>query len=135
MKGQLTNGLREVGPGAKEQFAQVFAAHFLMPPAKVREVVDKDFGSGRRLSYDDVLLIKRYFGTSAQAMLRTLRDLDLISAAQYEDFLSLDPVVRERLVFGASAEECGPASAGHSDGVVVSDRYRLLKLERNNEHD
>ena len=128
MNGQLTNGLREVGPGAKEQFAQVFAAHFLMPPAKVREVVDKDFGSGRRLSYDDVLLIKRYFGTSAQAMLRTLRDLDLISAAQYEDFLSLDPVVRERLVFGASAQECGALPAGDLDAVIVSDRYRLLKM-------
>ena len=135
MKGQLTNGLREVEPGAKEQFAQVFAAHFLMPPAKVREVVDKDFGLGRRLSYDDVLLIKRYFGTSAQAMLRTLRDLALISAARYEDFLSLDPVAREREVFGVSAEECGSASAEHSDGVIVSDRYKLLKLERNNEHD
>ena len=135
MKGQLTNGLREVGPVAKEQFAQVFAAHFLMPPAKVREVVDKDFGLGRRLSYDDVLLIKRYFGTSAQAMLRTLRDLALISAARYEDFLSLDPVAREREVFGVSAEECGSASAEHSDGVIVSDRYKLLKLERNNEHD
>jgi Zn-dependent peptidase ImmA (M78 family) len=106
---------------AKEQFAQVFAAHFLMPPAKVREVVDKDFGLGRRLSYDDVLLIKRYFGTSAQAMLRMLRDLNLISAAQYEDFLSLDPVAREREVFGASAEEYGPASC------FISDRYRLLE--------
>jgi Zn-dependent peptidase ImmA (M78 family) len=127
MKGQLTNGLREVGPGAKEQFAQVFAAHFLMPPAKVREVVDKDLGSGRRLSYDDVLLIKRYFGTSAQAMLRTLRDLNLISAAQYEDFLSLDPVAREREVFGASAEECGASLAGDLDAVIISDRYRLLK--------
>ena len=127
MNGQLTNGFREVGPGAKEQFAQVFAAHFLMPPAKVREVVDKDFGSGRRLSYDDVLLIKRYFGTSAQAMLRMLRDLDLVSAARYEDFLSLDPVAREREVFGASAEECGALPAGDMDAVIISDRYRLLK--------
>jgi Zn-dependent peptidase ImmA (M78 family) len=126
MNGQLTNNSREVGPGAKEQFAQVFAAHFLMPPAKVREVVDKDFGSGRRLSYDDVLLIKRYFGTSAQAMLRMLRDLNLISAAQYEDFLFLDPVAREREVFGASAEEYGEGLPGNSANVIVSERYRLL---------
>jgi Zn-dependent peptidase ImmA (M78 family) len=123
MNGQLTNGVRKAGPVAKEQFAQEFAAHFLMPPAKVREVVDKDFGLGRRLSYDDVLLIKRYFGTSTQAMLRTLRDLNLISAAQYEDFLSLDPVAREREVFGASAEDYGPVSS------IVSDRYNLLVSE------
>jgi Zn-dependent peptidase ImmA (M78 family) len=148
--GQLSNGVREVGPGAKEQFAQEFAACFLMPPAKVHEVVDKDFGRGRRLSYDDVLLVKRYFGVSAQAMLRTLRDLGLLSAAQFEDFLALDPVAHEREVFGASAEECGPfpgavmtksagvtpgIKLGSANGVVVSDRYRLLKLERNNEHD
>jgi Zn-dependent peptidase ImmA (M78 family) len=140
--GQLGNGAREVGPGAKEQFAQEFAACFLMPPAKVREVVDKDFGRGRRISYDDVLLVKRYFGVSAQAMLRTLRDLGLLSAAQYEDFLALDPVAREREVFGASAEECGPfpgavmiksagvtpgIELGSADGAIVSDRYRLLK--------
>ena len=140
--GQLSNGVREVGPGAKEQFAQEFAACFLMPPAKVREVVDKDFGRGRRLSYDDVLLVKRYFGVSAQAMLRTLRDLGLLSAAQFEDFLALDPVGREREVFGASAEECGPfpgavmtksagvtpgIELGSADGAIVSDRYRLLK--------
>jgi Zn-dependent peptidase ImmA (M78 family) len=121
------------GPGfaAKEKFAQEFAARFLMPPAKVRELVEKEFGKGR-LSYDDVLLVKRYFGVSAQAMLRTLRDLGLISAGQKEDFLRSDPVAREREVFGASAEECevgGPASAADSDGTIVSDRYRLLKLK------
>jgi len=127
MNGQLSNGGREVGPGAKEQFAQEFAACFLMPPAKVREVVDKDFGRGRRLSYDDVLLVKRYFGVSVQAMLRTLRDLNALSAAQFEDFLALDPVGREREVFGVSAEEYGSASVGDSGGVIVSDRYRLLK--------
>ncbi|MBE3143753.1 MAG: ImmA/IrrE family metallo-endopeptidase [Planctomycetes bacterium] len=124
-------GGRKGKPGtqnsAKEQFAQEFAARFLMPPAKVCEVVDKDFGSGRRLTYEDVLLIKRYFGTSAQAMLRTLRDLDLISAARYEDFLSLDPVAREHEVFGASAEECGASPAGNLDPIIISDRFRLLK--------
>ena len=98
-----------------------------MPPAKVREVVDKDFGSGRRLTYDDDLPLKRFLGTGAQAMLRTLHDLGLISAARYEDFLSLDAVAREREVFGASAEECGASPAGDLDAVIISDRYRLLK--------
>ena len=140
--GQLSNGVSEIGPGAKEQFAQEFAACFLMPPAKVREVVDKDFGRGRRLSYDDVLLVKRYFGVSAQAMLRTLRDLNALSTAQFEELLALDPVACEHEIFGASAEECGPfpgavmiksagvtpgIELGSADGAIVSDRYRLLK--------
>jgi plasmid maintenance system antidote protein VapI len=129
MNGKLRSGVRGSGLAAKEQFAQEFAARFLMPPAKVRELVDKDFGAGRRLTYDDVLLIKRYFGTSAQAMLRTLRDLDFLTAAQFADFAALDPVAREHEVFGASAEECGPVPDLHSDGVIVSDRYRLLCTE------
>jgi len=111
------------GQGAKEQFAQEFAARFLMPPAKVREVVEQEIGAGRPISFDDVLLLKRYFGVSAQAMLRTLRDLEILSAAQFEDFAALDPVAREREVFGASAEEHGPASS------FVSDRYNLLVSE------
>ena len=127
--GQLGNGVRELGPGVKEQFAQEFAACFLMPPAKVLEVVDKDFGRGRRLSYEDVLHVKRYFGVSVQAILRTLRDLGLLSAAQFEDFLALDPVAREREVFGASAEECGviPPSSPALNDFIVSDRYKLIK--------
>ena len=122
------------GLDSKEQFAQIFAAHFLMPPAKVREVVDKDFGSGRHLSYDDVLLIKRYFGTSAQAMVRTLRDLSLVTAAQSDEFLAKDPVARESEVFGASPEECGSGwqIIGRREGQeasVFSDRYKIILRE------
>jgi Zn-dependent peptidase ImmA (M78 family) len=118
-------------PNGKERFAQEFAAHFLMPPSKVREVVDKEFGPARRLSYDDVLLVKRVFGVSAQAILRTLRDLDLLTAAQFEDYWRRDPLPREREVFGGSGEECPVLAAGglpeESDGVIVSDRFKLLK--------
>jgi len=88
-----------------------------------------EFGE-RRLSYDDVLLIKRYFGVSAQAMLRALRDLGLLSAAQFTEFTALDPVSREREIFGASGEECGPLPGPPSSmgaEMIVSDRYRLLR--------
>ena len=122
---------KHTGNDTKERFAHEFAAHFLMPPAKVREVVDKEFGSGRRLSYDDVLHVKRVFGVSAQAMLRTLRDLDLLSAAQFEDYWARDPLPREREIFGLSWEECSVlAASGRLDdpeGVIVSDRYNLMK--------
>ena len=109
----------------KEQFAQEFAASFLMPPAKVFEIIDKDFGRDSHLTYDAILLIKRYFGVSAQAMLRTLRDLDVIGTGQYTEFTTVDPVPRELEVFGASAEEYGPAYS------FVSDRYKLLVKEAN----
>ncbi len=92
--GEPESGPRTPGLAAKEQFAQTFAAHFLMPPSKVRECIEKETVS-RRLSYDDVLFAKRYFGVSAQAMLRTLRDLGLLSHVRRQavsdsraDFLS-----------------------------------------------
>jgi len=120
---------------SREKFAQRFAANFLMPASEVLETVDKEFG-GRRLCYDDILLAKRYFGVSALAMLRTLRDLSLISSTQFEEFLIRDPAERELEIFGSSNEECAapadkeasktPSDSG-PDGVIVSDRYKLLK--------
>ncbi|HOW86233.1 MAG TPA: helix-turn-helix domain-containing protein [Candidatus Aminicenantes bacterium] len=112
----------------KDQFAQEFAAHFLMPPAKVREIVERDFGAGR-LSYDDVLLIKRYFGVSAQAMLRALCNLGLLTAGRHQEYARLDPVQHEKRVFGGTDEDYGPGSGLDSAGIVVSDRYRLMERE------
>ncbi len=143
--GPVIDGAENVGeiapmgaPG-KEHFAQEFAAHFLMPPAKVREVVDKEFGPGRRLSYDDVLLVKRVFGVSAQAMLRALRDLDLLSAAQFEDYWARDPLPREREIFGLSGEECpaqeASVQADSPDGGIVSDRFKVLRNIKNESED
>ncbi|MCK7479522.1 MAG: ImmA/IrrE family metallo-endopeptidase [Candidatus Moduliflexus flocculans] len=49
----------------REQFAQTFASRFLVPPAKLRELVEKDLRS-KSLSFDDVLFLKRYFGVSTR---------------------------------------------------------------------
>ena len=56
----------------REQFAQTFASRFLVPPDKLRELVEKDLRS-KSLGFDDVLFLKRYFGVSTRALLRTLR--------------------------------------------------------------
>ena len=107
----------------REKFSQTFAASFLMPASKVRAIIEKEFG-GRRLTFDQVLYLKRYFGVSFAAMLRKVRELGFVSAAQFEDYIKRDPDIRERQVFGARAGE--RASAGRS---IFSDRYKLLKLE------
>ncbi len=132
----------------REKFAQEFAAHFLMPPTKVREIAQKDFGGGS-LAYEDALAMKRYFGVSAEAMLRSLQDLGLIGANRFEEYLARDHVAREREIFGVMAEEwisapitkrnearaergLGENRADHdnSKGVILSDRYRLLRTEK-----
>jgi Zn-dependent peptidase ImmA (M78 family) len=134
----------------REQFAQTFAARFLMPPAKVREIVEKDLRvmPPQRLTLDHALYLKRYFGVSTLAMLRTLRALGYIGRLQLEEYAKLDPDDREREVFGnvlgggadrnvasgVVAGTLGKLGAGkllakNRKKAVPSDRYRLLQHE------
>jgi Zn-dependent peptidase ImmA (M78 family)/transcriptional regulator with XRE-family HTH domain len=107
----------------REKFAQTFAACFLMPASKVQAIIEKEFG-GRRLTFDHVLYMKRYFGVSFAAMLRKVRELGFVSAAQFEDYIKRDPDSREREVFGARGRRRANASR-----PIYSDRYMLLKAE------
>ena len=107
----------------REKFAQTFAASFLMPASKVRALVEKEFGD-RRLAFEHVLYLKRYFGVSFAAMLRKVRELGFVSAAQFEDYIKRDPDSREREVFGMRLGE--RSSVGRA---IYSDRYKLLKLK------
>ncbi len=83
----------------REQFAQAFAARFLMPPARVRDIVEREIRP-RRVHYEDVLYLKRYFGVSTQTMLRTLRNEFLIRRELFEEYFKLDPEPVERELFG-----------------------------------
>ena len=55
-----------------------------------------------------------------------------MTAAQFEDYWARDPLPREREVFGGSGEECpvlgGVGLPEDPDGVIVSDRYKLLRM-------
>ncbi len=113
---------------SKEKFAQEFAAYFLMPPTKVRELIDRESAS-RRLSYEDVLIIKRYFGVSAEALLRSLRSLGLLTPTQYTKYAQFDPASREQEIFGTTDEHYGPNTELESGAILVSDRYRLMEKE------
>jgi Zn-dependent peptidase ImmA (M78 family) len=107
----------------REKFAQTFAACFLMPASKVRAIVEKEFG-GRRLTFDHVLYLKRYFGVSFAAMLRKVREIGFVTAAQFEEYVKRDPDSREREVFGARAGD--RVRVGRA---IYSDRFKLLQLE------
>ncbi|HNS06020.1 MAG TPA: XRE family transcriptional regulator [Candidatus Saccharicenans sp.] len=111
----------------REQFAQAFASKFLIPPSKVRELIDRDIRT-RRLSYADVLFLKRYFGVSTVAMLRTLRLMSYLSRSQFEAYFKFDHQKEEEAIFGAiSTEERG--SAGEQSGLILPERFYLLKKE------
>ncbi len=116
----------------REQFAQAFASHFLIPRMKLRELVEKDVRS-RSLAYDDVLFLKRYFGVSTRAMLRALRGLDHLPEAKFEEFFKRNPGDRENGIFGnASGEEerhARPLFRKSRSRAIPSERFRLLTSE------
>ncbi len=111
----------------REQFAQSFASRFLIPPSKVRELVERDVRA-RRLSYPEVIFLKRYFGVSTPAMLRTLRLLNYLSRSQFENYFKLDHEAEEREIFGdISVEERETSEPGPD--LVLPERFYLLKKE------
>jgi transcriptional regulator with XRE-family HTH domain len=116
----------------REQFAQAFAAAFLVPPSKLREIIEKDFRT-RSLGFEGVLFLKRYFGVSTRAMLRSLRGLELLPDTKFEEYFKRNPEGREAEVFGgASGQEerrTRPLFRKSRARAVPSDRYRLLASE------
>jgi transcriptional regulator with XRE-family HTH domain len=114
----------------REQFAQAFASRFLMPPGKLRELVEKDQRS-KSLSFDDVLFLKRYFGVSTRAMLRTLRGRGILPEAKFEEYFKRNPEDREQEVFGglSGQEERRSRTLFRKSRTIPSDRFRLLAAE------
>jgi transcriptional regulator with XRE-family HTH domain len=114
----------------REQYAQTFASRFLVPPAKLRELVEKDLRA-KSLAFDDVLFLKRYFGVSTRAILRTLRGMGLLPEARFEEFFKRNPEDREQEIFGGLSghEERRSRSLFRKSKTVWSDRFRLLAAE------
>lgn len=111
----------------REQFAQSFASRFLIPPSKVRELVERDL-KARRLTYPEVIFLKRYFGVSTPSMLRTLRLMNYLSRSQFENYFRLDHEAEEQAIFGdVSVEEKGITEPGLE--LVLPERFLLLKKE------
>jgi transcriptional regulator with XRE-family HTH domain len=114
----------------REQFAQTFASRFLVPPGKLQELIEKDLRA-RSLGFDDVLFLKRYFGVSTRAMLRTLRGRGILPEAKFEEFFKRVPEDREQEVFGglSGQEERRSRTLFRKSRTILSDRFRLLAAE------
>lgn len=110
----------------REKFAQKFAVRFMIPPAKVKEIIDKDLRS-KKLSFTDVLYLKGYFGVSTLAMLQTLKELEYLSRSRFEEYQKLKPSSYEEVFFGRLADE-GRMIKGKR-GAILSNRFKSLALE------
>jgi Zn-dependent peptidase ImmA (M78 family) len=107
----------------REKFAQIFARRFLIPPTKVKAIIEKDLRSSR-LEFEDVVYLKRYFGVSTLAMIQTLRELEYVDYSQYKEFQRLDDVAYEKTLFGKST---GMVSTSKGK-VLPSDRFKSLAV-------
>jgi hypothetical protein len=102
-----------------------------MPPAKVKEIIEKDLRvfSPQRVTYDQVLYLKRYFGVSTLAMLRTLRNMGYIGRTQLDDYAKADPEKREKDVFGSATGGNGEKGKAGGGGVAAAVAKGIPGLE------
>ncbi|MFB0566159.1 MAG: helix-turn-helix domain-containing protein [Candidatus Aminicenantaceae bacterium] len=110
----------------REKFAHTFAAMFLMPPSKVKEIIEKDIKSPR-LRFEDVIYLKRYFGVSTYHMLQTIQSLGCLSRSKLVEYQKLDSDKYEDSFFGDIADQ-GRLQKGKKR-VMLSDRYKSLALK------
>ncbi len=114
----------------REIFAQTFASHFLIPPPKLKELVEKNL-RGRSVTFEDVLGLKRYFGTSTRAMLRALRNQNLIAPSKFEEYFKRNAEARESEIFGTASgleeQKSRALFRKTRSKAALSDRSKLLR--------
>jgi len=116
----------------REKFAQTFALHFLLPPNKVKEIIQKDIRS-KTMNFEDIIYLTRYFDVSLLAMLQTLRKLEVISPSQFKEFQKRDEEKFEDDLFGQDRRKVFQVKKGRSQNSdrfisLVLDAYRLKKI-------
>ena len=109
-----------------EIFAQVFASHFLIPPSKVKEIIDKDLSS-KKLSFPDVLYLKLYFGVSTLDMLQALKNYGYLSISKFEEYRKLGQSAYDEDFLGKTALVEMQIKKGRQ--TVPSRRFISLALE------
>jgi Zn-dependent peptidase ImmA (M78 family)/DNA-binding XRE family transcriptional regulator len=112
-------------PDRKERFADVFAAHFLVPGESLRALVATS-PAGEVVSPFDVLRLHRYFRVSYATMLYRLRDERLLTPEQYDAYSGYSPRALARSI-GPDGAEYLPSSRHH---WVTLGTYPPSVLER-----
>jgi transcriptional regulator with XRE-family HTH domain len=107
----------------REKFAQQFAFDFLVPPRKLKHVVRKELHA-RSLHFEDVILLKRYFGVKTAHMLGILQKQEIIPPHRYVEYRNIDHAAFERSLFGAVGAEELPGRSRTK--LVSSERYKIL---------
>ncbi len=116
----------------REKYAQTFALHFLLPPERLKDFIDKDLRS-KQLSLEDILYIRRHYDVSFLALLQMLKKMEYISLSQFKEYQKKDWEQRETALFGSRNIRIPQRAKGHSllsarFVSLVTDAYMLKKI-------
>jgi len=89
-------------PG-REQFAQTFASHFMMSDIKVKDILSCLVGSSR-LTFADVLYIKKYFGSPLDVVLHRLLELGYLSHGEIAGHKKENSFEWEKSLYGKQGD-------------------------------
>ncbi|MBM3700893.1 MAG: ImmA/IrrE family metallo-endopeptidase, partial [Actinobacteria bacterium] len=81
-KSDYIGDLRVENEKAKEQIADEFAGHFLVPSIALKELIGTNFI--KKICYEDVIYLKRFFNVSAKCMIRRLFKESVITSKEHE---------------------------------------------------
>ena len=109
----------------REKYAQTFALHFLLPPERLIEFIERDLRS-KQLNLEDILYIRRCYDVSFLVMLQMLKKLEYISLGQFKEFQKLDWEQHELAIFGSRYSQIPQKTRGHS---LLSARFVSLVLD------
>lgn len=116
----------------REKYAQTFALHFLLPPGKLMDFIEKDLRS-KQLGLEDILYIRRYYEVNFLALLQMLKKLEYISLSQFKELQKRDWEDYEAALFGSrnAAIPQGRRTRSLLSARFVSlvlDAFRLKKI-------
>ena len=116
----------------REKYAQTFALHFLLPPKKLMDFIEKDLRT-KQLDKEEILYIRRYFDVSFIVLIQMLKKLEFISASQFKEYQEWDWEPYETALFGPNnktvpKKERGPSLLSDRFVSLVWDAYRLKKI-------
>lgn len=95
--------------GPRERFADQFAGEFLMPTEGIRRALEEHLVSPRISDPADVVHLQRFFNVSYITALVRLRQTNIITQKQLEDFKDVHPVIfAQALGYEVSDEEFEP---------------------------
>lgn len=111
------------GASKAERYADRFASALLMPEDGIIEMLSNEEYANKKVSIAQVLRLEQYFGVSRTTMLFRLKELNLLSATQFEQ-LKTYQVIRSAKEYGYDDSLYQPGN----ENLVIGDYGEKARL-------